>query len=133
MVGFFAFIIFQNWNELQIHFLYIVMRSIDLSLMGDVNQLDIVMVQEIFDFIYDEALKEYEPSKYDIVNKLNFFLIALRLFAELRDEDAYIEMNTLTLIFKYRLKSTCYWVFDVPEIEDKKQFIEYLSSELNKL
>ena len=109
------------------------MRSVDLSLMDEVNPLDIAMVQEIFDFIYDEALKEYEPSKCETVNKLKFLLIALRLFAELRDEDACIEINTLTLIFKYRLRSICYWVFDVPEIEDKKQFVEYLSSELNKL
>lgn len=91
------------------------------------------MVQEMFDFIYDEVLKEYEPSTYEIVNKLMFFSIALRLFAELMDEDAFIEINTLTVIFKCRSGSTCYWVFDMPEIRNKKQFVEYLSSELNKL
>ncbi len=91
------------------------------------------MVQEMFDFIYDEVLKEYEPSTYEIVNKLKFFSIALRLFAELMDEDAFIEINTLTVIFKCRSGSTCYWVFDMPEIRNKKQFVEYLSSELNKL
>lgn len=91
------------------------------------------MVQEMFDFIYDEVLKEYEPSTYEIVNKLKFFSIALRLFAELMDEDAFIEINTLTAIFKCRSGSTCYWVFDMPEIRNKKQFVEYLSSELNKL
>jgi len=91
------------------------------------------MVQEMFDFIYDEVLKEYEPSTYEIVNKLKFFSIALRLFAELMDEDAFIEINTLTVIFKCRSGSTCYWVFDMPEIRNKKQFVEYLSCELNKL
>lgn len=91
------------------------------------------MVQEIFDFIYDEALKEFEPSKYEIVNKLNFFSITLRVFAELRGEDAYIEIKTITVIFEYRVRSTCYWVFDIPEIEDKKQFVDYLSAELSKL
>lgn len=109
------------------------MVSVHLSSLLEVKLLDITMVQEIFDFIYDEALKEYEPSKYEIVNKLKFFSITLRLFAELRDEDAYIEINTLTVIFKCRSRSTCYWVFDIPEIGCKKQLVEYLSSELNKL
>ncbi|MCO8066121.1 hypothetical protein NI459_00415 [Acinetobacter schindleri] len=109
------------------------MTSVHLSSLVGVKPLDIVMVQEIFDFIYDEAIKEYKPSKYEIVNKLKFFSITLRLFAELRDEDACIEINTLTVIFEYRLKSTSYWVFDIPEIEDKSQFIDWLSFELNKL
>lgn len=109
------------------------MVIVHLSSLVEVKPLDIAMVQEIFDFIYDEALKEYEPSTYEIVNKLKFFSIALRLFAELMDEDAFIEINTLTVIFKCRSRSTCYWVFDMPEIGDKKQFVEYLSSELNKL
>lgn len=91
------------------------------------------MAQEIFVFIYDEALKEYEPSKYETVNKLNFFSITLRLFAELRNEDAYIEISTLTIKFKYKFGSVCYWVFDIPVIEDKELFVEYMSSELNKL
>ncbi|MCO8043257.1 hypothetical protein OC498_11685 [Acinetobacter bohemicus] len=117
-----------------IHLLYTVMLRVDLSsLLIEVKPLDIAMVPEIFAFIYDEALKEYEPSKYEIVNKLKFFSITLRSFAELRGEDAYIEINTLTVIFKCRLGSKYYWVFDIPEIDDKEQFIDWLSSELNKL
>lgn len=49
------------------------MVIVHLSSLVEVKPLDIAMVQEIFDFIYDEALKEYEPSKYEIVNKLKFF------------------------------------------------------------
>lgn len=91
------------------------------------------MIQEIFCFIYDEALKEYESSEYHIVNKLKFLTIAFRLFAEIKGEDAYIEIRTLAVIFNFRLDSRAFWVCEIPEIEEeKKLFIEYLSIEMDK-
>ena len=89
------------------------------------------MIQEIFCFIYDEALKEYESSEYHIINKLKFLTIALRLFAEIKGEDACIEIRTLAVIFNFRLDSRTFWVCEMPEIEEKLLFIEYLSTEIN--
>ena len=84
------------------------------------------MTQETLVLVYDEALKVHGSATHDINGKLKFLAEYLSLYAKLRNEEALIEIKTLTVRFKYRSRSRTYWVFDMPEISNKKLYIEYL-------
>lgn len=85
------------------------------------------------ELIYAEALKLYRPSKYEAVNKLKFFASILELFAEIRNEDAIIEVKAVNIKFKFRSKNYVFWVFEIPDFKDRKLYLAYMSCQLGKL
>ena len=95
------------------------------------EDIGIHMTQETLVFVYDEALKVHGSAAHEINDKLKFLAEYLSLYAKLRNEEALIEIKALTVLFKYRSKSRTYWVFDMPEIEEKDLYIEYLFDLLN--
>jgi predicted metalloendopeptidase len=85
------------------------------------------------ELIYAEALKLYRPSKYEAVNKLRFLASILELFAEIRDEDAIVEVKAVNVKFKFRCKSYDFSVFTIPDFKDRKLYLAYMSCQLSKL
>lgn len=85
------------------------------------------------ELIFAVALEQFKPSKYEIDNKLRFFGLILKLFVEMRKEQAIIEVKTVFIKFKFRSKSYTFWVFEIPDYEDRKLYLEYLRSQLTKL
>ena len=85
------------------------------------------------ELIYAEALKLYRPSKYETVNKLNFLALILELFAEIQKEHAIVDVKTVNIKFRFRSKNYIFWFFEIPDFEDKKQYLAYMSSHLSKL
>lgn len=83
--------------------------------------------------IFAVALEQFKPSKYEIDNKLRFFDLVLKLFVEMLKEQAIIEVKTVFIKFKFRSKSYTFWVFEIPDYEDRKLYLEYLRSQLTKL
>ena len=85
------------------------------------------------ELIFAVALEQFKPSKYENDNKLRFFGLVLKLFVEMRKEQAIIEVKTVFIKFKFRSKSYTFWVFEIPDYEDRKLYLEYLRSQLTKL
>lgn len=85
------------------------------------------------ELIFAVALEQFKPSEYEIDNKLRFFALVLKLFVEMRKEQAIIEVKTVFIKFKFRSKSYTFWVFEIPDYEDRKLYMEYLRSQLTKL
>ncbi|MEB4802517.1 hypothetical protein [Acinetobacter soli] len=85
------------------------------------------------ELIFAVALEQFKPSAYEIDNKLRFFALVLKLFIEMRKEQAIIEVKTVFIKFKFRSKSYTFWVFEIPNYEDRKLYLEYLRSQLTKL
>ena len=85
------------------------------------------------ELIYTEALKLYRPSKYKTINKLNFLALILELFAEIQKEQAIVEVKTVNIKFRFKSKNYIFWFFEIPDFEDKKQYLAYMSSHLSKL
>src|SRR5690606_6477618 len=63
------------------------------------------MTQETLVFVYDEALKVHGSAAHEINDKLKFLAEYLSLYTKLRNEEAFIEIKALTVLFKYRSKS----------------------------
>lgn len=85
------------------------------------------------ELIFAVALEQFKPSKYEIDNKLRFFALVLKLFVEMRKKQAIIEVKTVFIKFKFRSKSYTFWIFEIPDYEDRKLYMEYLRSQLTKL
>ena len=85
------------------------------------------------ELIYAEALKLYRPSKYEAVNKLRFLASILELFAEIRNEDAIVEVKAANIKFKFRSKNYVFWVFEIPDYKDRKSYLAYMNNHLSKL
>lgn len=83
--------------------------------------------------IYNEALCLHKPVKYEIFNKLKFSALILELFADLLNEHITLQIRTLAIVFKFRSKCITCWAFDIPSIDDRELFIEYMANQLNKL
>lgn len=84
------------------------------------------------ELIFAVALEQFKPSEYEIDNKLRFFALVLQLFVEMRKEQAIVEVKTVFIKFKFKSKSYTFWVFDIPNYEDRKLYLEYLRSQLTK-
>lgn len=85
------------------------------------------------ELIFAVALEKFKPSEYEIDNKLKFFALVLKLFVEMRKEEAIIEVKTVNVKFKFRSKSYAFWVFGIPNYEDRNLYLAYLKSQLSKL
>lgn len=85
------------------------------------------------ELIFAVALEQFKPSKYEIDNKLRFFALVLKLFVEMRKEQAIIEVKTVNVKFKFRSRSYAFWFFEIPDYEYRKLYLEYLRSQLTKL
>jgi len=64
----------------------------------------------------------YKPTKYNTVNKLRFFALILELFAEMQHEDAMIQVKAVNVKLKLRSKNYIFWVFEMPDFQDKTLF-----------
>ena len=85
------------------------------------------------ELIYVEALKLYRPSRYNTVSKLRFLTSILELFAEIQNENAIIEVKAVNIKFKFRSKNYVFWVFEMPDFNDKTLYLAYMSHHLSKL
>jgi hypothetical protein len=85
------------------------------------------------EIIYTEALRLHKPSRYKMVNKLKFLALTLKLFVEIQNEHAIIEVKAVNIKFKFRSKSYVFWVFEIPDFKDRKLYLAYMSNHLSKL
>ncbi|WP_151791757.1 hypothetical protein [Acinetobacter soli] len=85
---------------------------------------------EWFELIFAVALEQFKPSEDEIDNKLRFFALVLKLFVEMRQEQAIIEVKTVVIKFKFRSKTYIFWVFEIPNFEDRNLYLKYLKSQL---
>lgn len=85
------------------------------------------------ELIYTEALRLHEPSRYKTVNRLKFLALTLKLFVEIQNEHAIIEVKAVNIKFKFRSKSYVFWVFEIPDFKDRKLYLAYMSKHLSKL
>ena len=85
------------------------------------------------ELIYSEALRIYKPTKYNTVNKLRFFALILELFAEMQHEDVIIQVKAVNVKIKLRSKNYIFWVFEMPDFQDKTLCLTYMSSKLSQL
>ncbi|ATO20539.1 hypothetical protein BS636_13095 [Acinetobacter sp. LoGeW2-3] len=93
---------------------------------------DIEAGMEWSESIYEAALKLHKPKKYRTINKVEFFALILELFSEIRHEEAIIQIEAVAVRFKFRTKGRTYWIFDMPEISDKRLYIEYILDQLDE-
>lgn len=84
------------------------------------------------ELIFAVALEQFKPSEYEIDNKLRFFALVLKLFVEMRKEEAIIEVKTVNVKFKFRSKNYVFWVFEIPDFEDRNLYLAYLKRQLAK-
>jgi hypothetical protein len=85
------------------------------------------------ELLYDEALRLYQPSRYKAVDRLRFLALILKLFAEMQNEDAIVEVKAVNVKFKFRSKNYVFWVFEIPDFKDRKLYLTYMSCQLSKL
>jgi len=85
------------------------------------------------ELLYDEALRLYQPSRYKAVDRLRFLALVLKLFAEMQNEDAIVEVKAVNVKFKFRCKSYDFSVFKIPDFKDRKLYLVYMSCQLSKL
>jgi hypothetical protein len=85
------------------------------------------------ELLYDEALRLYQPSRYKAVDRLKFLALILKLFAEMQNEGAIVEVKAANVKFKFRYKSYDFSVFKIPDFKDRKLYLTYMSCQLSKL
>jgi len=85
------------------------------------------------ELIYTEALRLHEPSRYKTVNRLKFLALTLKLFVEIQNEHAIIEVKAVNIKFKFRSKNYVFWVFEMPDFNDKTLYLAYMSHHLSNL
>jgi len=83
--------------------------------------------------LQNEAVSCLGYWEQSTVNKLNFLALILELFAEIQKEHAIVDVKTVNIKFRFRSKNYIFWFFEIPDFEDKKQYLAYMSSHLSKL
>lgn len=84
------------------------------------------------ELIYSEALRLHKTSSYKAIDKLRFFALILELFVEMRNDEATIQIKTINIKFRLRSKNYIFWVFEIPDYQDKKLFMTYMYRQLSK-
>ena len=64
---------------------------------------------------------------------ITFIYSILELFAEIQNENAIIEVKAVNIKFKFRSKNYVFWVFEMPDFNDKTLYLAYMSHHLSKL
>ncbi len=93
-----------------------------MHLMNKYKAIDL----SFLNWVYDEILATFEPTKSRTINKSRFLSENLKLIAEHLGEDASVTTKVSAVRFKYRSQTKTLWVFDVPDINDRFTFIKYL-------
>lgn len=84
------------------------------------------------ELIYSEALRLHKTSRYKAIDKLRFFALILELFVEMRNDEVTIQIKTVNIKFKLRSKNYIFWVFEIPDYQDKRLFMTYMYRQLSK-
>lgn len=88
---------------------------------------------DLYDYLYSQTLKAYKPVKSKERNKILFLAKVIEVFSNLEAIEYDLEIGAISITLEINLKFYTFWSVEMPRIENKTQFVKYLSSQLKNI